>query len=198
MSEPLELNKGRVFRETPGVLFADINVDGQNGLDIVRHDMFAVSPPNVGEDKQFYSHNHQTDNNRTIYGARVFELVACEGQLEHKHYLVYLSEGAGALRIPPRVYHRSVSCSSGSILLNHAIRDELYDENTEFFPRRVSETPELKKVLDEDSPVCINASREDIECFLKTGSIDECILHTGEKPDLEYIRQVNLDTFGDS
>ena len=54
MSEPLELNKGRVFRETPGVLFADINVEGQNGLDIVRHDMFAVSPPNVGEDKQFY------------------------------------------------------------------------------------------------------------------------------------------------
>ena len=62
----------------------------------------------------------------------------------------------------------------------------------------MSETPELKKVLDEDSPVCINASREDIECFLKTGSIDECMIHTGEKTDLEYIRQVNLDTFGDS
>lgn len=171
MKEPLELNKGRIFRSTPGVLFADINVDGQNGLDLVRHDGFAVSPPSIGDDLQFYSHNHQTDNNRTVYGARVFELVACEGQLEHNHYLVYLDDTAGALRIPPRVYHRSVSCRTGSILLNHAIRDEDYDENNEFSPSLVSETPELKNVLEENSPIYVNATREEIERFIKTGSI---------------------------
>ena len=145
-----------------------------------RHDGFAVSPPSVGDDKQFYSHNHQTDNNRTVYGARVFELVACEGQLEHKHYLVYLDDTAGALRIPPRVYHRSVSCRSGSILLNHAIRDEDYDENNEFSPSLVSETPELKNVLEENSPICVNATREEIERFINTGSITETGLTASE------------------
>ena len=69
MTQPPRLLKERLFRQTPGVHFSDIGVSEANGLDLVVHSGFAVSPNNndAGE-KRFYIHQHQTDNNRCIQG----------------------------------------------------------------------------------------------------------------------------------
>ena len=128
MSKPVTFHKTE-SSATPRVLFADVFVKGQNGLDLVVHHGFAVSPPNqkgTGE-KTFYKHFHQTDNNRCVMGRRVFELVATKGQMQYQHYVILLDDNIGALEILPEVYHRSVSCEEGSILLNHAVRDEEYE-----------------------------------------------------------------------
>lgn len=177
MTNDPRLHQERLFRQTPGVHFSDIHVPGQNGLDLVVHRGFAVSP-NSKEDgeKRFYIHQHQTDNNRCIQGARVFELVATEGQYAHDHYLVLLDVDAGAVEIPPRVYHRSTSCSTGSILLNHAVRDEEYDESKEFNPTAPSQDPRLAEILERNDPHYINGTKEEIECFLETGNMDKCLI----------------------
>jgi hypothetical protein len=125
------LYPARIFRDTPSVYFADAWIPGQNGLDVVTHHGAAISPPYAGRLKQFYVHAHQTDFNRVVYGERVFELVYPDGG----HYYVHLDANSGALEIPPYVYHRSISCPEGSVLLNHAVRDAEYDETKEFFPR---------------------------------------------------------------
>ena len=177
MTHPPRLHKERLFRETPGVHFSDITVKDSNGIDLVVHRGFAVSPNNTDEgEKRFYIHQHQTDNNRCIQGARVFELVATEGQYEHDHYFVMLDVDAGALEIPPRVYHRSTSCSTGSILLNHAVRDDQYCEKKEFNPTAPSQDPKLQEILDRNNPVYLNGTIEEIHCFLETGSIDKCLI----------------------
>lgn len=131
MTNEVRLHRARIFRETPSVYFADAWLPGQNGLDVVTHYGPAVSPPyaETGH-KQFYVHYHQTDFNRVVFGERVFELVFPSGG----HYLVHLDNDSGALEIPPGVYHRSVSCSTGSVLLNQAVRDDQYDETKEFNP----------------------------------------------------------------
>ncbi len=132
MPNEVKLHRARIFRETPAVYFADAWIPDQNGLDVVTHYGPAVSPPYaVTGHKQFYVHTHQTDFNRVVFGERVFELVFPSGG----HYLVHLDNDSGALEIPPGVYHRSVSCSTGSVLLNQAVRDRLYDESNEFHPR---------------------------------------------------------------
>ena len=171
MTKPVKFTPERLFRSTPGVHFSDINVPGQNGLDLVVHTSYAVSPPNCSEtgNKRFYTHNHQTDNNRCIDGSRVFELVATEGQLEHEHYYVRVHNGVGALEIPHRVYHRSVSCRAGSILLNHAIRDNDYNEQNEFHPVASHEDPKLQAILEKNQPVYINGTETQIQTFLTTG-----------------------------
>ena len=90
MMKPITFHKDRVFRETKGVHFSDVWVQNQNGLDLVVHRGFSVSPPNqqgTGE-KTFYLHHHQTDNNRCIHGRRVFELVAPGDLMQHQHYVV--------------------------------------------------------------------------------------------------------------
>lgn len=138
MTKPV-FHAARVFRETPSVYFADAWIPGQNGLDVVTHHGPAVSPPTIDDEVQFYVHRHQTDMNRVVYGSRVFELV----YPDHSHWLVLLDESSGALEIPPGTYHRSVSCASGSVLLNQAIRDRFYDENNEFHPRRPSQDEAL-------------------------------------------------------
>ena len=122
----------RLFRETDRVHFSDIWVPGQNGLDLVHHKARAVSPPSTGGVPHFYVHKHQTDNNRVIQGRRVFELIY--GGWARIRWYVMLTPETGALEIPPGCYHRSISCPEGSILLNHAVRDEDYDETKEFHP----------------------------------------------------------------
>ena len=171
------LHKERIFRRTEGVRFSDVSIPNSNGTDLVVHKGFAVSPPNCKRGhKTFYVHYHQTDNNRCIEGARVFELVALNGEFDHDHYLILLDVEAGALEIPPRVYHRSVSCSTGSFLLNHAVRDEEYCEKNEFNPTAPCQDPKLAAVLARNNPVYINATQQEIECFLESGSIDKCLL----------------------
>ena len=135
MTVPFNLHVERLFRETPAVHFSDIFIPGQNGLDLVTHHGAAISPPDhESGEKQFYVHNHQTDNNRVLQGARLFELVKFDW--ECPHWFVYLTPETGALEIPPRCFHRSYSCADGSILINQAVRDEFYSENTEFRPAR--------------------------------------------------------------
>ena len=138
MTKP-NLHLSRIFRETPSVYFADAWVPGQNGLDVVTHTGPAVSPPYLRKEKQFYVHTHQTDNNRVVYGERLFELCYPNGP----HYLVHLDDHSGALEIPPGVYHRSVSCPGGSVLLNQAVRDRFYNENNEFHSRTPSQDEQL-------------------------------------------------------
>ena len=131
----IKLTKERTFRQTPGVHFADIGVPGSNGIDLVEHTGQSVSPPNKFGAPQWYMHRHQTDNNRCIKGHRLFELFYAGW--EDPHWFVMLDEDSGALEIPPGCYHRSYSGHEGSLLLNHAIRDDQYDESQEFFPQMI-------------------------------------------------------------
>ncbi len=173
MTNPITFHKDRVFRETEGVHFSDVWVEGQNGLDLVIHRNFAVSPPDhsgTGE-KKFYVHRHQTDNNRCIEGRRVFELVAPDSQMQHEHYVVLLDESIGALEILPGVYHRSTSCEDGSILLNHAVRDEEYDEAKEFNPTRPTEDSRMLEILERNKPVYVNFNKEQRLYFLNEGRV---------------------------
>jgi hypothetical protein len=170
MSNQLKFHTERLFRQTDSVHFSDIGVPNSNGIDLVQHYGPATSPPNhpgTGE-KSFYVHSHQTDVNRVIYGARVFELVAPDHQLEFEHYLVLLTPDVGGVEIPPGVYHRSVSCSEGSILLNHAIRTSAYDETQEFFPVLAHEDPKVCEILNKLSPHYVNGSKKRIEEFIQT------------------------------
>ena len=133
MTIPFKVYKERTFRRTEGVHFADISVPGSNGIDLVEHSGPAVSPPRLEGKKQFYVHAHQTDHNRVIQGTRLFELVF-PGWTMQPHWWVYLTPETGALEIPPGCFHRSVSGKDGSLLLNHAVRDDHYDETKEFRP----------------------------------------------------------------
>jgi len=129
----IKLTKERTFRQTPGVHFADIGVPGSNGIDLVEHTGASVSPPDKMGLHQFYVHSHQTDNNRVIKGHRLFELFY--SKWEDPYWFVMLDDKSGALEIPPGCFHRSYSGHEGSLLLNHAIRDEQYDETKEFHPQ---------------------------------------------------------------
>ena len=131
MSEII-LTPERTFRRTPGVHFADIGVPGSNGIDLVEHSGPSVSPPDRDGRPTWYVHQHQIDNNRVIHGQRLFELF--NPNWVDKHWLVFLTEDSGALQIPVGCFHRSYSGKDGSLLLNHAIRDDEYDESKEFHP----------------------------------------------------------------
>lgn len=129
----IKLTPARHFRSTAGVRFDDITVPGSNGIDLVEHTGPSVSPPDRDRQSTWYVHAHQVDNNRVIHGQRLFELF--NPKWVDKHWFVLLDENSGALEIPVGCYHRSYSGTAGSLLLNHAIRDEGYDETTEFVPR---------------------------------------------------------------
>ncbi|QIN96707.1 hemagglutinin domain-containing protein [Synechococcus phage S-N03] len=173
MSKPITFHKDRVFRETDGVHFSDVFVPGQNGLDLVIHRKFAISPPNLEgtNEKRFYIHYHQTDNNRCIEGRRVFELIATKGQMQHQHYIVLLDDNIGALEILPEVYHRSVSCEEGSILLNHAVRDAEYCESKEFNPTSPTDDPLMREILIRNKPCFVNFTREQRDYYLTKGKV---------------------------
>ena len=128
----IKLTQARHFRSTPGVKFDDITVEDSNGIDLVEHSGPSTSPPDKDGRRQWYVHKHQTDNNRVIHGERLFELF--NPNWTHPHWFVYLDDIAGALEIPPGTFHRSYSGKAGSLLLNHAIRDDEYDETKEFIP----------------------------------------------------------------
>ena len=133
----IKLHDPRTFRTTKGVRFQDITVPGSNGIDLVEHTGAAISPPRSKDgSKRFYVHQHQTDHNRVIQGTRLFELL-CDYWTQ-PHWWVFLDENTGALEIPPGCFHRSISGKDGSLLLNHAVRDEEYDESKEFNPVIVS------------------------------------------------------------
>ena len=142
----LSFHKQKIFRQTEDVIFYDISVPGSNASDLVVHETAATSPPNddLGN-KQYYIHSHQIDNNRVISGERTFELVNPEW--DQPYVIVHLSRDSGALTIPKGTYHRSVSGMNGSVVINQAIRDDLFQAEKEFAPVSVCDDERLSKIL---------------------------------------------------
>ena len=130
-----------VFRETPQVTFFDAGIKGSNGSDVVIHKGRAISPPNDKDYEQYYVHKHQIDHNLVLSGKRTFTLLNPEW--DEPHHVIYLNQKMGALQIPIGTYHRSVSGSKGSIVLNQAVRDESFDASKEFVPVSLRERPDL-------------------------------------------------------
>ena len=151
MSE-VEFHKHRIFRETEDVIFYDISVENSNASDLVVHTGSAVSPPDdvVGA-KQFYIHYHQVDHNRVVSGERTFELVNFEWK--YPYHIVHLNRSSGALVIPTNTYHRSISGDKGSIVINQAVRDDLFKAEREFIPVSAASHIELYDILLNEKPI---------------------------------------------
>ena len=148
----VEFRKHRVFRETQDVIFYDISVEESNAADLVIHDGPAISPPDdvVGA-KQFNIHYHQVDHNRVVSGERTFELV--NRDWKYPYHIVHLNRTSGALVIPTNTYHRSISGENGSIVINQAVRDDLFKSENEFKPVSAAEDIELYDILTKEKPV---------------------------------------------
>ena len=148
----VEFRKHRVFRETQDVIFYDISVEESNASDLVVHEGPAISPPDdvVGA-KQFYIHYHQVDHNRVVSGERTFELV--NRDWKYPYHIVHLNRTSGALVIPTNTYHRSISGKNGSIVINQAVRDDLFRPESEFRPVSAAEDIELYDILTKEKPV---------------------------------------------
>ena len=148
----VEFRKHRVFRETQDVIFYDISVEESNAADLVIHDGPAISPPDdvVGA-KQFYIHYPQVDHNRVVSGERTFELV--NRDWKYPYHIVHLNRTSGALVIPTNTYHRSISGENVSIVINQAVRDDLFKSENEFKPVSAAEDIELYDILTKEKPV---------------------------------------------
>lgn len=149
----IQFDKHRVFRETPSVKFYDIGVEQQNATDLVIHNEAAISPPNDDIYPTFYIHYHQVDHNRILSGSRIFELI--NPSWKNPYHQVHLSGGLmyHSLIIPKKTYHRSVSGPSGSILINQGVRDDDFDESTEFVPVSVRDSQELYDIIMNTKPI---------------------------------------------
>ena len=148
----VEFKKHRVFRETEDVIFYDISVEESNASDLVVHTGVAVSPPSdvVGA-KQFYIHEFQDDYNRVVQGERTFELV--NFTWKYPYHIVHLNRASGALVIPKKTFHRSISGESGSIVINQAKRYKGFNASEEFIPVSCAENHALYKILMNEKPV---------------------------------------------
>ena len=148
----IHFKRHRVFRETDGVIFYDISVEESNAADLVVHAGPAISPPDdvVGA-KQFYIHYHQVDHNRVLSGDRTFELVNFDWKYQYN--IVHLNSTSGALVIPTNTYHRSISGENGSIVINQAVRDDLFKADLEFVPVSAAADIELYDILVNEKPV---------------------------------------------
>ena len=144
--------KHRVFKETDDVTFYDISVEECNATDLVVHEGAAVSPPPdcVGG-KQFYIHRYQDDYNRVVQGERTFELV--NNTWKYPYHIVRLDVHSGALIIPAKTWHRSVSGEEGSIVINQAKRYDGFNASEEFKPVSCAENSLLYKILLHEKPV---------------------------------------------
>ena len=61
------------------------------------------------------------------------------------HHVIFLSRPMGALEIPIGTYHRSQSGKEGSIVLNQATRDGVFDPIKEFSPVSLNSNKELRR-----------------------------------------------------
>ena len=57
----------------------------------------------------------------------------------------FLNRAMGALQIPIGTYHRSESGKEGSIVLNQATRDDMFDQRKEFSPVSLRSNKQLRK-----------------------------------------------------
>ena len=150
----IDLHKHKIFRKTKDVLFFDITMPKSNASDLVIHDCSAVSPPDDSlGNKQFYIHYHQVDNNRVVHGSRTFELINFDW--DRPYQIVKLDRNSGALKIPKKTYHRSVSCDDGSIVINQSERDDLFQAKKEFKPVSITKNKKLAYILKTVKPIII-------------------------------------------
>ncbi len=135
------------FRDTPSVQFFDITVDESNARDLVFHDGPAISPNNDATNAwQFYLHPNQEDNLLAVSGGRTFYLV--NFSWDCPLHVVRLEANRYILRIPPGTFHRSVSDTKGSLVLNQAVRAEQAVVEHEFRVYNSAQIPRLQRLLD--------------------------------------------------
>ncbi len=137
-----------VFRETPKVTFFDAGIKGSNGSDVVIHYGSAFSPPNDEDFEQYYIHHHQIDHNLVLHGSRTFTLLNPEW--DEPHHVIHLNQKMGALQIPTGTYHRSVSGTEGSIVLNQAVRGSDFASSKEFLPVSLRDRADLRKAKESE------------------------------------------------
>ena len=61
------------------------------------------------------------------------------------YHVIFLNRAMGALQIPIGTYHRSESGEEGSIVLNQATRDDMFDQRKEFSPVSLRSNKLLRK-----------------------------------------------------
>ena len=110
---------------------------------MVIHHGSAFSPPNDEDFEQYYVHHHQIDHNLVLDGIRTFTLLNPEW--DEPHHVIYLNQKMGALQIPIGTYHKSVSGSEGSMVLNQAVRDSDFDPIKEFIAVSLRHRADLRK-----------------------------------------------------
>lgn len=133
------------FRDTPSVRFFDITIPDSNARDLVFHEGPATSPNNTPEGFwQFYMHPNQEDNLLALSGGRTFYLV--NFAWSNPFHMVRLQANGDILRIPPGTFHRSVSDSTGSLVLNQAVRTAKATIENEFRVYSSAEIPRLLRV----------------------------------------------------
>ena len=79
-----------------------------------------------------------------IEGNRKFTLI--NPKWDEPHHVIFLNRSMGALQIPIGTYHRSESGKEGSIVLNQAKRDDIFDPKKEFSPVSLRLNKHLGKV----------------------------------------------------
>ena len=78
-----------------------------------------------------------------IEGSRKFTLI--NPKWDEPHHVIFLNRAMGALQIPIGTYHRSESGKEGSIVLNQATRDDMFDQRKEFSPVSLRSNKQLRK-----------------------------------------------------
>ena len=140
------------FRDTPSVRFFDVTIDTSNARDLVIHTGPAVSPPNDSKTGawQFYLHPHQEDNLLAVSGGRTFYLVNLAW--EKPFHIVRLDSGGDILRIPTGTFHRSISDTDGSVVLNQAVRETGVSLEREFRVYNSARIPALMRATLASAP----------------------------------------------
>ena len=78
-----------------------------------------------------------------IEGSRKFTLI--NPKWDEPHHVIFLNRAMGALQIPIGTYHRSESGKEGSIVLNQATRDDMFDQRKEFSPVSLRSNKQLRQ-----------------------------------------------------
>ena len=72
---------------------------------------------------------------------------------DRPYRIIKLNRDSGALKIPLNTYHRSVSGEEGSIVINQAQRDVLFEINKEFSPVSIEKNEKLNNILKTVKPI---------------------------------------------
>ena len=73
---------------------------------------------------------------------------------KYPYHIVHLNRSSsGALIIPRGTWHRSISGDDGSIVINQAIRDDLFNAEDEFIPVSSANCAQLYDILVNEKPV---------------------------------------------